>query len=251
MHQLDLYIPLFLFISIVIGAVRGFSGELGSLLKLTLTIFISYKILNIINDKLDIPILQNIFFPAMMYTVVYIVTSFILKIIIYQMVFLLRSATPPIIDKPLGIILGFSKALLILTILYIITATAIFTLKIETPKWLQGTFTEKYCISLSLKLLNLIPNIEYDKYNIGDNSLLLNMSPLSSHKKDNSKLPTTPNITPSNLQDAEILKDPGILKVILTILKHRKETEKLEDPNPNTDIDEYSMDELIESLEDN
>jgi len=249
MHQLDLYIFLFLFISIIIGAVRGFSGELGSLLKLTLTIFISYKILDIINDKLDIPILQNVFFPAIMYTVVYIVTSFILKIIIYQMVFLLRSATPPIIDKPFGVILGFSKALLILTMLYIITATAIFTLKIETPKWLQNTFTQRYCTSLSLQFLRLIPNIEYDKHNIGDNSLLLNMSPLPSHKKDDKESPTIPNILPSNLQDSKILKDPEVLKGVLTILKHRKAMEKLDDPN--TEIDEYSMDELIESLEDN
>ena len=244
MQQLDIYISLLLIGSIALGTYRGFSGELGSLLKLVLTIVISYKVLGMINEKLNFSFIQNIFFPMTIYSVVYILTSFILKIIIFQMVFMLRSIIPSVVDKPLGAILGFIKTILILIMIYIVAATTIFTLKIDTPKWLGGTKTESHLITLSIKFLNLIPNIEFDEDNIGDNSLLSSMISASANsKKGKSIIPNAENILNNSSNKSDQLQG------LYNILKEQKNLQKI--IPGEVDSDSMDLDSLIEELEKN
>lgn len=252
MYQLDLYIFLLLLATITIGVIRGFSGELGSLLKLILTIVISYKLIAILNDKLDFSFTQNIWFPITIYTIVYILTSFFLKIILFQMVFILRTITPNMIDKPLGALLGFSKIIFILTIIYIITVTVIFSLKIDTPTWLKDTKTEKHFNNLSITFLNIIPNVTYDEDEIGNNSLLTNILSLSSQieqttPESESDIETSP---PDKLKllDLENKTRSEQLQTLYKLLKTRKHPSANITPQ---ELEEYDLDELIEELEKN
>ena len=156
------------------------------------------------------------------------------------------------IDKPLGALLGFSKIIFILTIIYIITVTVIFSLKIDTPTWLKDTKTEKHFNNLSITFLNIIPNVTYDEDEIGNNSLLTNILSLSSQieqttPESESDIETSP---PDKLKllDLENKTRSEQLQTLYKLLKTRKHPSANITPQ---ELEEYDLDELIEELEKN
>ena len=248
MGQIDIYILVFLIFSLAVGVIRGLSGEVGALLKFALTSIISYKILGIVNEKLGTSLIQNIFFPISIIAVVYILTSFILKIFIIQIVFILRTVIPVFIDKPLGAIVGVTKSFLILTMIYTLIATIFYSLKQPNPEWLKDSRTEYHLNNLTIKIFN-ITNITYDEDNIGNNSLLAKIFDLSNFNKEDT--PLLEGLKPINNKKQE--HNNSKLEKLNNIMDHYKTLKNIQqdenDIDEESDTESYDLDTLLEELD--
>ena len=239
MAQIDIYILLFLCFSIILGASRGLSGELGALLKLIFTSLITYKILLIIDQKYNF-ILSNTITPIIMGVSIYFVINLLLKIIISPLTILLRTIIPTIIDKPLGMILGLGKSLLILTILYIITVTINYNFTKQQPQWLKNSKSNLYLKEITIKVFSVIPNLEYDEDNIADNSLIKTLLSNQIEIKNTPTLAIDTDVENSELKN----KLHNLQKLYKNFKKHSKEeVEDKELISPN------NLDDLIDNLE--
>lgn len=240
MLQTDIYILLFLCFAIILGVSRGLSGELGALLKLIFTSLITYKILLIIDQKYNF-ILSNAITPIIMGVSIYFVINLLLKIIISPLTILLRTIIPTIIDKPLGMILGLGKSLLILTILYIITITVSYNITKEQPKWLKDSKSDLYFKNITIKIFAMIPSLKYDEDNPADNSLI---NTLLSDQADIKNIPTLKIDT--DIQDSELENKVHDLQKVYKDLKNLNKKELKEH---NELVSPDNLDDLIDNLE--
>ena len=247
MHQIDLYLLIFLIFSIIVGSMRGLSGELGATLKFILTIFISYKVLELVNDKFDFAFMNHVLFPVAIYTTIYITTAFFLKFFMAQMVFMLKTIIPNFIDKPLGILLGVAKAVVILTILNIAILTMHHSLNMKHPKWLEGSKSEQYLLQTSIVFFELISEVEYDADNIGDNELLDSILSFRDKEKDDENDKKTDVFNDTKLNRSKKLEQ--IYRMVSPVDEEHVDKES---GDATIDIDAvktYKLDELINELE--
>jgi len=142
------------------GIIRGFSGELGAILKLIVTGFIGYGILGYVVRNLDPSLIQNLFFPATIFTLTYIFVNFLSKITISPIVLFLRRFTPFIIDKILGVMLGTAKAMTIVLIIYNMVVQISDATEKELPDWLVGSYSEILLEEANVRFGPYLPNIK-------------------------------------------------------------------------------------------
>ena len=142
------------------GLIRGFSGELGAILKLVVTGFIGYGILGVIVKNLDPSLIENLFFPATIFALTYIFVNFLAKITITPIVMAMRSFTPFIIDKIFGIGLGIAKAMTMTLIFYNLFVQMSDIMKKELPEWFVGSYSEIALEEANIVFSPYLPDIK-------------------------------------------------------------------------------------------
>ena len=143
-----------------IGLVRGVSGEIGSILKITLTVAMGYSILDLVGKNANPELLNNVFFPTIIYIVTYILISILAKFLIYPVIYFLCAILPIIIDKPLGLIFGTAKILIIYVIIYNIYTSISGVLRISPPESFYDSQSYVYLEQLNDIVIPLFPEIE-------------------------------------------------------------------------------------------
>jgi uncharacterized membrane protein required for colicin V production len=239
LSQTDLYLALYLAFAIILGMVRGLSGEVGASLKFILATIISYSLIIFINEKFNL-LSGNMYSLLILSVIIYFVTGFLLKIIIAPFTLVLKTIIPNFIDKPLGIFLGLAKSLIIITFLYIMLLTSSNLLARETPKWLVAAKANNYLHNFTLQIFQLIPNLEYDANNIGDNSLLTSLMSTNLSQNKLLDLEKLRKMSPDDLKKLQNIYQEQLKQSLPTVkaIEEKQEVDKL-----------YNLDDLIDNIE--
>lgn len=237
MELADIIILSFLFFGAIIGAGRGLSGEISSIIKLIITAIICIFAVDMIEKNLEINIFKFGYAIFGTFISIYIFTGFFLGIILFPLVSFLRIITPVIIDKTLGFIISLFKNIVILII-----ASALI-LKINyglTPNWLFDSVIFKQIKDYSFNFSDLTKNIK--NYNP------LNYKNIKNNKTNKEDKEVSDKISPTQESSPDQESSPignKVNEIFDMIDKYKKLKEFNLEENNNTITD---MEQLIDEL---
>ncbi|MBL6621972.1 MAG: CvpA family protein [Rickettsiales bacterium] len=231
MELADIIILSFLFFGAIIGAGRGLSGEILSIIKLIITAIICVFAVDMIEKNLDINIFKFGYAIFASFFSIYIFTGFFIGIILFPMVSFLRIITPVIVDKTLGFIISLFKNIVIL----IIASSLILKINYGlTPNLLIDSVIFKQIKDYKFNFSDLTKNIK-------------NYNPLNykniKDKKANKEGKEEPDKA-SSTQESSPLGDK-VNEIFDVIDKYKKLKEFNVEENKNTITD---MEQLIDEL---
>ena len=155
-NQIDILIIILTIISMIYGYSRGLIKEILSILSLLVSVYISINLYpNIslfIKEYIDMAVLADSISFALMFLFLYSLINIFSNFIVASI-----TNTPiRVLDKNFGILFGFFRALLILSLLNILLYWTLW--KESTPKWLNNSKSMVLINYTSDKLIKILPN---------------------------------------------------------------------------------------------
>lgn len=231
MDLADIIILSFLFFGAIIGAGRGLSGEISSIIKLIITVIICIFAVDMIEKNLNINIFKFGYTIFAAFFSIYVFTGFFLGIILFPLVSFFRIITPVIIDKTLGFVIALFKNVIIL----IIASSLILKINYGlTPNWLLDSVIFKQIKDYRFNFSDLTKNIK--NYNP------LNYKNTKAHKT-NDKNTNEPDKEPSTQESSPLGNKVNEIFDVIDKYKKFKNFDIEENKNTITD-----MEQLIDEL---
>ena len=155
-NQIDILIIILTIISMIYGYSRGLIKEILSMLSLLVSVYISINLYpNIslfIKEYIDMAVLADSISFALMFLFLYSLINIFSNFIVASII-----NTPiRVLDKNFGILFGFFRALLILSLLNTLLYWTLW--KESTPKWLNNSKSMILINYTSDKLIKILPN---------------------------------------------------------------------------------------------
>ena len=248
--KLDIYILIYLGLSFIIGAYRGFSGELGSTIKLIVTSAISYFIIFAIKDKLGASLLDNLFVPIAIFSTIYFIIGFIIRFFTNQLVFLIRSILPSVIDKPLGVIFAISKAIAIILLLSFITNNLASLMKIGLPEIVSKSSLYELASTKSEKIGKKYFSKDEDKEKLIEKILSKSLGEGEPELKNLEDLEKLPENKKQELLQKMLKKyNLGNKKIDKKLPNKKEEKGEEKEKEKGEGVKYHDIDELINSFE--
>ena len=155
-NQVDILIIIFTIISMIYGYSRGLIKEILSILSILISVYISINVYpNIslfIKEYIEMAVLADSISFALMFLFLYSLINIFSNFIVSSI-----TNTPiRILDKNFGILFGFFRALLILSLLNILLYWTLW--KKNIPEWLNNSKSMVLINYTSDKLIQILPN---------------------------------------------------------------------------------------------
>ena len=228
MELSDIIILSFLFIGLVIGSARGLSGEISSIIKLSVALIICIIITGYLEKNLGVTINRHGYIIFSVFITIYILIGFILGILLIPLVSFLRIFIPIIIDKALGAFTAFIKNAFILLIF---SNIILLINKGATPYWLNNSMIFAEIKKYEINLADSIGKIQnFDFFQLPFLKKLDNPEQESQSDKDKSD-----NSIGNKVED------------MMVIIDHYKKLKNFESDNKKDSMDD--MEQLIEELQ--
>ena len=155
-NQIDILIIILTIISMIYGYSRGLIKEILSILSILVSVYISINLYpnvsSFIKEYIDMAVLADSISFALMFLFLYSLINIFSNFIVSSI-----TNTPiRILDKNFGILFGFFRALLILSLLNIILFWTLW--KKNTPEWLNNSKSMILINYTSNKLIQILPS---------------------------------------------------------------------------------------------
>lgn len=155
----DYAILIVLFLSIILGTIRGFFKECLVLIFFVLTLWLAYLYTPALSHHFD----EYINSEPFKYWLTFVLFSFsawILSIIIITLVTKTIKFTPhKAVDKPLGAVAGFLRGILVVSLLVVVGTNTSWAEK----DWWKASVTRPYFSPISDKIDSILPTFDEEK----------------------------------------------------------------------------------------
>jgi uncharacterized membrane protein required for colicin V production len=138
-NNYDFFVIGFLLITTAIGFIRGFSGELCSLIKIIFASFISAYTVVTLKDTFfggESGIVSNVVLSVVPGTVFFVV-NIVLSMVLFPVKEAIRALIPFLLDRILGVFLAGVKNLLVIILIHILLTVGFDSIFGKEIKWVQ------------------------------------------------------------------------------------------------------------------
>ena len=138
-NNYDFFVIGFLLITTAIGFIRGFSGELCSLIKIIFASFISAYTVFTLKDTFfggESGIVSNVVLSVVPGTVFFVV-NIVLSMVLFPVKEAIRALIPFLLDRILGVFLAGVKNLLVIILIHILLTVGFDSIFGKEIKWVQ------------------------------------------------------------------------------------------------------------------
>ncbi len=143
------------------GYSRGFTKEFLSIFSLFFSVYFSIHFYPYVSEYLRKYIEMFVLADSISFSILFVLTFSIVNIIISLIVNKIRNTSFSILDKNLGILIGFIKSIVILSLLFIALTLSLWKDKI--PKVILEAKTIKVISYTSHLIVDIIPKVSLDK----------------------------------------------------------------------------------------
>ena len=138
-NNYDFFVIGFLLITTAIGFIRGFSGELCSLIKIIFASFISAYTVVTLKDTFfggESGIVSNVVLSVVPGTVFFVV-NIVLSMVLFPVKEAIRALIPFLLDRILGVFVAGAKNLLVIILIHILLTVGFDSIFGKEIKWVQ------------------------------------------------------------------------------------------------------------------